>query len=372
VWTDSSNNYWSALIPGTDSNGRLAAASMPAFTGDCTNSAGALAFTCTAINNTAFAGTNGHLVSFGAGNIPADSGIVAANVTTQASNGAANEVCTYTGANKICVPGVVTNAMMANSSTTVNGQTCTLGSTCSITSGLALPATISGTTVSGGIPYESNTTTLSSSALLCTNCLMAGGGAGGAPATGNGDFTYATHTLAGGASAIFNLSALTASNISFPSGLALTSPALTTPSLGVATATSLLVSGISDGKAPVTITTGTTATLGAGTYQGGYTFNQEATAGAGVTYTLPATAAGLQYCVKNSIVSGSGAPDTGVLTVYPPSGSFVILNGVVNTVGGGGTHGVVSGGAAADSACFIAIDSTHWDVYPNKGTWTEN
>jgi hypothetical protein len=371
VWTDSSNNYWSALIPGTDSNGRLAAASMPAFTGDCTNSAGALAFTCTAINNTAFAGTNGHLVSFGAGNIPADSGLVAANVVTMSIAPTANNVCTFVGTSKICTSGPVTNAMLSNPATTVNGVTCTLGSTCTITSGLAFPATVT-SGVSGAVPYFSNSTTLSASALLCTNCLMTGGGAGGAPATGNGDFTYATHTLAGGASAIFNLSALTASNISFPSGLALTSPALTTPSLGVATATSLLVSGISDGKAPVTITTGTTATLGAGTYQGGYTFNQEATAGAGVTYTLPATAAGLQYCVKNSIVSGSGAPDTGVLTVYPPSGSFVILNGVVNTVGGGGTHGVVSGGAAADSACFIAIDSTHWDVYPNKGTWTEN
>ena len=37
-------------------------------------------FTVTKINNTAFSGTNGHLVSFGAANIPADSGIVAANV----------------------------------------------------------------------------------------------------------------------------------------------------------------------------------------------------------------------------------------------------------------------------------------------------
>ena len=42
---------------------------------------------------------------------------------------------------------------------------------------------------------------------------------------------------------------------------------------------------------------------------------------------------------------GTGAPDTGVLTVYPPSGSYVVLNGVINTIGGGGTHGVASGGA---------------------------
>ena len=126
-----------------------------------------------------------------------------------------------------------------------------------------------------------------------------------------------------------------------------------------------------DGQAPITITSGTTANLGT-TYKSGYTFNQEATAGTAVTYTLPATAAGLQYCVRNSIVSGTGAADTGVLTVYPPSSSYVILNGVRNTIGGGGTHGVASGGAAGDSACFVAIDATDWEVYVQRGTWTAN
>lgn len=141
---------------------------------------------------------------------------------------------------------------------------------------------------------------------------------------------------------------------------------------GGITATTLLATGIVDGNAPITITTGTSATLGAGTYSSGYTFNQEATAGAAVTYTLPATSTGDQYCVRNSIVSGTGAADTGVLTVYPPSGSFVILNGVRNTVGGGGTHGVASGGAAGDSACFVAIDANDWEVYAIRGTWTAN
>jgi len=131
----------------------------------------------------------------------------------------------------------------------------------------------------------------------------------------------------------------------------------------------LLVTGILDGVAPITITTGTTANLGT-TNSSGYTFNQEATAGTGVTYTLPATVTGKQYCVQNS--GTTGVVNIGALTVYPPASSFVILNGVVNTVGGGGTHGVVSGGAAGDSACFVAIDSTHWAVFPGKGTWSEN
>jgi hypothetical protein len=151
-----------------------------------------------------------------------------------------------------------------------------------------------------------------------------------------------------------------------------TSPTFVTPVLGAATGTSLIATGIVDGLAPVTITTGTTATLGAATYQSGYTANQEGTAGTGVTYTLPATVKGAQFCVYNDIVSGTGAPDTGVLTVYPPSGSYVVLNGVINTIGGSGTHGVASGGAAADSACFLATDATHWKVWVIKGTWTAN
>lgn len=149
-----------------------------------------------------------------------------------------------------------------------------------------------------------------------------------------------------------------------------TSPTLVTPALGAATATSLLATGIVDGTVPVTVTTGTTANLGT-TYKSGYTFNQEATPGTGVTYTLPATALGLQYCVQNSGTT-AGGPDTGVLTVYPPSGSYVILAGVVNTIGGGGTHGVVSGGAAGDGACFVAIDATHWQVLVLSGAWAEN
>lgn len=56
------------------------------------------------VNGAAFSGTNGDLVSFGALNVPADSGVVAANAVTQASNASSGQVCTYTGANKVCVP----------------------------------------------------------------------------------------------------------------------------------------------------------------------------------------------------------------------------------------------------------------------------
>ncbi len=145
------------------------------------------------------------------------------------------------------------------------------------------------------------------------------------------------------------------------------SSAATLDSSGNMTATSLLASGIVDGKAPVDITTGTTANLG-GTYKSGYTFNQEATAGTGVGYTLPTAAAGLQYCVSNSY-NGSAA-DTGVLTINTSaSGQFIIFtDGTLSATGGN----VTSAGAASDAACVVGVDATHWQLYVNRGTWTKH
>ena len=146
----------------------------------------------------------------------------------------------------------------------------------------------------------------------------------------------------------------------------LVSPSLTTPSLGAATATSLLASGITDGTAPVTVTTGTTGTPG-GTYKSGYTINQEATAGTGVTYTLPTAAAGLQYCMMNGY-NGSAA-NTGALTVQTSASGQYIYNLSSGTLSASGGY-VSSGGAAGDSACVVGIDSTHWNMFTQFGTWT--
>ena len=236
--------------------------------------------------------------------------------------------------------------------------------------------------------YQNSTTTLGQVAggtttIRCDgtsiSCTFAGGiftvtaiGAGsgtvtssGSPVAGNiAKFTTATNIAPAASSDI-----LAACTTCAP----LASPALTgTPAIAAATGTSLIVTGILDGLTPVTATTGSSATLGAGAYQSGYTFNQEATVATGVNYTLPPTVKGMQYCVRNSIVSGTGAADTGVLTVYPAASSYVILNGTINTIGGGGTHGVASGGAAGDSACFVAVDATHWEVFVIKGVWTAN
>jgi len=126
----------------------------------------------------------------------------------------------------------------------------------------------------------------------------------------------------------------------------------------------LLVSNIIDGEAPVTITTGASASLG-GTYNSGYTFNQEGTANTAVTYTLPTPAAGKQYCVKNS--NNGSAADTGTLEIIVANTGTqsIIYNGTKSSSGY-----IISGGAAGDSACVVGISSTQWEAYAQVGTWT--
>jgi hypothetical protein len=129
----------------------------------------------------------------------------------------------------------------------------------------------------------------------------------------------------------------------------------------------IATTGVVDGKTPITITTGTTASLG-GTYSSGFTLNQEATAATAVTYTLPTPAAGKQYCIKNSY-NGSAA-DTGVLTlaVATPGTHFIIKNGTK----GSATGTISSGGAAGDAMCVVGISTTLWEAYIQVGTWTLN
>lgn len=123
-------------------------------------------------------------------------------------------------------------------------------------------------------------------------------------------------------------------------------------------------SGVFDSPMHVTVTTGSSASLADG-YSRTLAVNQEGTAGAAVTYTLPAASLGLVKCVVNS---NGGAPNTGILTVATSgSGQFIIhINGVLTSSGGN----VTSGGAAGDSACFYGVDSTHWQEFDQAGTWT--
>lgn len=167
----------------------------------------------------------------------------------------------------------------------------------------------------------------------------------------------------GGSGTVTSVSVTTANGVSGTVATATTTPAITV-TLGAITPSSIAATGIVDGRAPVTITTASTATLG-GTFQSGYTLNQEATAGTAVTYTLPVAAAGKQYCIKNSYNGSAGT--TGILTlITSATGQFMIYNGAVSA-----THGqIVSGGALGDAVCAVGIDATHWEIYTQQGTWT--
>jgi hypothetical protein len=117
--------------------------------------------------------------------------------------------------------GLVTNADLVNAATTVNGQTCTLGSSCTVTA--------SATSITVG------TTTLASGA---ANTILYQNGASptgtvGEIATANSSVLV---TSSGGVPSL---------STTLPSGLTATNMALTTPSLGVATGTTLALNGCS-------------------------------------------------------------------------------------------------------------------------------
>jgi hypothetical protein len=135
---------------------------------------------------------------------------------------------------------------------------------------------------------------------------------------------------------------------------------------------------IADTDLPATTTTVTTAcgtaahcAVGASPKQAMF-FNQQATAGTAVFYDLPQvadTVVGMTYCFKNSDVAGTAR--TGAITITPPSGAYIHVDGTRLTV----SHGLSSTGAAGDSACFVAINVTtqvDWEAYIYRGSWATN
>jgi len=72
----------------------------------------------TGINGTAFSGTNGHLVSFGASNVPADSGVVAANAVVASSPGAG--VAHFAGSTQTVTSSAVVEADQTLADNTTN------------------------------------------------------------------------------------------------------------------------------------------------------------------------------------------------------------------------------------------------------------
>lgn len=157
-------------------NGTLLAARMPALTGDCTTSAGAVATTCTKTNGTAFGAlatvTPGTSVATTlANNLNAAGGLISPTPTR------AGDIVYWNGSSWTSLAG-------NNSGTQFLQETSSgVPSWAATSTSIVFPQTVSGTTNSGGIPYFSSTTVLTSSAALAANAIVIGGGAGAAPAT---------------------------------------------------------------------------------------------------------------------------------------------------------------------------------------------
>ena len=84
-----------------------------------------------------------------------------------------------------------------------------------------------------------------------------------------------------------------------------------------------------------------------------------------LTYTLPTITSGLvgmQFCFRNAVTR------TGAITLTAPASTYIELSGAVGTVAGT----LVSGGALGDSACVVAVDTTHYYAYVVGGVWVNN
>ena len=251
---------------------------------------------------------------------------------------------------------------LLDQSATFTGTGSGTNLTTSAVAGYIVPgSTISGTGVPGGTTIVSQTSgTVGGAGVYVTSAATTSSGA--TITSGSYTYTVVGGTAVAGTGTVNSIGVTTANGVSGTSSGGAT-PSLTL-SLGAITPSSVIASGIVDGQAPVTITTGSTATLG-GTYSSGYTVNHEGTAATAVTYTLPTAAAGKQYCVKNG--NNGSAADTGVLTLQTSAaGQSIVYNGTA-----GASDGYpVSGGAAGDAACVVGISSTQWEAYAQVGTWT--
>lgn len=281
------------------------------------------------------------------------------------------------------------------------------GLTIASSAGSVFPATVSGTVISGGVPYFNSTTQESSSALLATGALVAGGGAGQPPTTGAGDFTYATHTITGGASAIIDLSAApTTTGFLLPKAagavptadgqlaenttihaLVYGSNGNTVVSAAAALGTTVsttcathnwfnVLSGVAaptctqpaftdiSGTAtaaqlPATpLTTGTSVSLTAP--------RQYVVCTSTCTVTPPVPAAGDEFCVMNDDNVAT------VITMAAIGTSARYENTARTAYGTAGTGTFISGGAVGDKVCLLGRDATHYLTVSFVGTWVAN
>lgn len=245
--------------------------------------------------------------------------------------------------------------------------------------------------VTGGgtttLQTPSATSTLDSSG----NLAVAAGGSLGSADTGTPKFTFATnkvtlnqplnHALTTNQEVYGTSTNLT--TVSFPASsgaVTLTMPNTTDTMVGRATTDTLtnksiagseinsgtvpgaqmpVVNTVVDTSSPVTVSS---------TLASEYHFNENATAATAMTYNLPTAAAGKQFCISNA--NNGSAANTGVLTfATSATGQFITFTDGTQSATGGN---VTSGGAASDAACVVGIDSTHWQLYVQRGTWAKH
>lgn len=256
-------------------------------------------------------------------------GVTLANSVTGTGSmvlGTSPSIAGLTVTSSFTATGLVTNAALANPATTVNGQTCTLGSTCTVTAA-ATSITVGGTTITSG-----------------TDGRILGVAAGPV------------------------LSEFTTSGSGTVVALA-TSPSFTTPSLGVATGTSLALNGCTLGSNAL-CATGTAnisgaITLGGAITYGGVTLSNAVTGTGSMVLSIAPTITG-NVTVQG--VTSTGATGTGnfVFATSPSisgltvTGSFtatgLVANASLANMAATTLKGNATGGSAAPTD--ITLGST--------------
>jgi hypothetical protein len=152
----------------------------------CTTNAAALT------SNALIIGGGGQATS-ALGSLGTTTTVLHGNASGAPTFGAVNLASDVTG--QLPISGVGSAGLSGSSPITISAAGAIACSTClTSTSGLALPATVSGTVNSGGIPYFNSTTQMSSSAALGSTQVVLGGGAGTAPNSSAG-FTYSAGNI---------------------------------------------------------------------------------------------------------------------------------------------------------------------------------
>ena len=134
-----------------------------------------------------------------------------------------------------------------------------------------------------------------------------------------------------------------------------TSPTLETPDIGVATGTSLALTGTLSGGVP-------TNTDADGMSQGEMTaaglYGTMFFAGGAATWNLPAVGTGMSCCVYSTTAAA--------VVINPDDADRIVLNGTAKADGAA----LTSASAAGDFICLIADSAAGWTTLGRSGTWT--